>query len=339
MSLINDALKRAQQEREKSLPRRGLLQQGQPEDTAAPAPAAPVRSGLPVLTLVFGLIIGGSALAAAVAFGVFLWVQLDDRKTPPADERSPAITETRVNLDPADPASSAPAASPSSPSLVAQSNQAAVDRATGGTSPAASTTAPAPPPKATRAATTPGKEPKTVPTEPLPAEDLTPQRTTEVAAISTRSAPTPAPNEADPDEIEALRQELEALRTELAAVKTNPAPDPSATQRAGGDQPSPIRSPSTTDPPPAPRQSETAPPPAPAAANPNPEVQDYVSRASITGIRLSGASPKVVLNNRVYRLGELVLDSNPGLLIRIVDIQRTTLTFEDEHGFRYTKRF
>jgi len=157
-------------------------------------------------------------------------------------------------------------------------------------------------------------------------------------------------------EIEALRKEVEALRLELASVQVpressmQPSQSVSqegvssvqAIQEAAGDA---GRDPGLIDSEAAPVNPEMAGDDTqaavsarPSTSEPMPSVQEYVRQASVTGIRLSGPSPKVVLNNRVYRLNENVLDSQ-GIPIRIVGIERTTITFEDEYGFRYTKRF
>ena len=85
----------------------------------------------------------------------------------------------------------------------------------------------------------------------------------------------------------------------------------------------------STDPTPA------APPP-PAPNKPSPQVYALLDAMHVTGIRTSDTDPKVLMNDRVYKLNDLV-DRPTGL--RITRIASDHLTFTDGAGFEYTKTF
>jgi hypothetical protein len=54
----------------------------------------------------------------------------------------------------------------------------------------------------------------------------------------------------------------------------------------------------------------------------------------ISGIRVSPTDPKVIMNDRVFRLNDLV--DRPTQL-RLIRIDSSTLTFVDASGFEYQK--
>ena len=66
----------------------------------------------------------------------------------------------------------------------------------------------------------------------------------------------------------------------------------------------------------------------------DPAVLSYLEQARVTGVRPSPTNPKVLLNDRVYRQGEIV---DRDLLLRVTVISTQQLTFEDTRGFVYTK--
>jgi|GEM_PF-1005500 len=68
----------------------------------------------------------------------------------------------------------------------------------------------------------------------------------------------------------------------------------------------------------------------------NNAVLSYLERARVTGIRVSATDPKVLMNNRVYRLNEIV---DRDLQLRIVTIAPRELQFEDPSGHVYRKTF
>ena len=74
------------------------------------------------------------------------------------------------------------------------------------------------------------------------------------------------------------------------------------------------------------------------AASPKPSNQmiNLVENLKVTGIRAAGADSKVLMNDRVYRLYD-VIDHNQG--IRLTGIAPSALTFTDESGAVYTRQF
>jgi hypothetical protein len=68
----------------------------------------------------------------------------------------------------------------------------------------------------------------------------------------------------------------------------------------------------------------------------NPRVHEFLDALRITGIRVSDTDPKVIMNDRVFRLNDLV-DRATGL--RLTVVEPSTLTFVDQTGFEYRKNF
>lgn len=81
--------------------------------------------------------------------------------------------------------------------------------------------------------------------------------------------------------------------------------------------------------PPPPQKQNSAP-------QPNPHAQAFVDAARVIGIRASGTESKVLMNERVYRLNEVVSTT---LGLRLVEISTSRLVFEDPNGIRYTRSF
>jgi len=71
------------------------------------------------------------------------------------------------------------------------------------------------------------------------------------------------------------------------------------------------------------------------ASAPRDKIIAWLRRARITGVR-AGADGKMILNERVYTLGETV---NYALELKLVAIRPNKAFFEDADGTRYLKRF
>ena len=89
--------------------------------------------------------------------------------------------------------------------------------------------------------------------------------------------------------------------------------------------------PSCPPPPPPPRPNPNASPPAP-----DPIVVRFLDELRIAGIRASDTDPRVLMNDRIYRQGDIV-DSDTGL--RLTRIEPSRLGFEDARGAIYSKSF
>jgi hypothetical protein len=80
----------------------------------------------------------------------------------------------------------------------------------------------------------------------------------------------------------------------------------------------------------------TRPPTPSLAVERNPRIVAYVEALRVAGIRPSDTDPRVLMNDRVFRLNDVV-DRNLGLRLTAVEAQR--LVFTDEAGVDYEKRF
>ena len=87
---------------------------------------------------------------------------------------------------------------------------------------------------------------------------------------------------------------------------------------------------------PAPTAPTAEPAPAPAPALPDPRIQTFVDAIRVAGIRSSGAESKVLMNDRVYRVGDTV---DLALGIKLEAVAPDSLTFVDAHGASYKKNF
>ncbi len=166
---------------------------------------------------------------------------------------------------------------------------------------------------------------------------------TRTVAAATRAVTNPEPAPAP----------VPATKTvEAAPAKAAPAPNqalvvPTANPAPANTEPAPVRPEATTVvilPAPAP----VAPPPAPAPkvepapVRPAGPVKmdargiNFVDSIRVSGIRVSSSDSKVLMNDRVYRIGDTVEHE---LGIRLVAITSTSLTFEDDRGARYMRNF
>jgi hypothetical protein len=62
----------------------------------------------------------------------------------------------------------------------------------------------------------------------------------------------------------------------------------------------------------------------------------YIENLRVAGIRASATDSKVLMNDRVYRLGDIV-EREMGL--KLIGITSSSMTFEDERGAKYTRNF
>lgn len=275
MSLINEALKKAQKQRTGESPSLSAMPTigGERPDQIARRGKS---SGLGELLLPLGL--GGVAVALLVVGAVYFFTRKSETPAPAAS--APVVASTPA---------AAPAAQPVQPSAPVQvALQPAV------TQPVAT-----PPPIVVAAPTPPAPAPQTVSTFTVP----------NVAAS--------APATSSPEPVR-----------HTASVVTTPAPA----------APAPVVA-LTLPPAPAPQPAQPLAPTPVAAPKFEPRAINYIEGLRVTGIRVSGTDPKdskVLMNDRVYRLGSLV---DAEMALRLVGITPTALTFEDDRGARYTRLF
>ena len=78
-------------------------------------------------------------------------------------------------------------------------------------------------------------------------------------------------------------------------------------------------------------------PTAPAVARKlEPRAINFVNSIRVAGIRASASDSKVLMNDRVYRIGDTV-EAEMGL--KLTGITPNSLTFEDENGGKFTRNF
>ena len=78
------------------------------------------------------------------------------------------------------------------------------------------------------------------------------------------------------------------------------------------------------------------PPIAPAARQPELHIQLFVDAIRVMGVRSSGGESKVLMNDRVYRVNDIV---DRALVLKLVKVEPELLTFTDPNGMVYTKSF
>lgn len=84
----------------------------------------------------------------------------------------------------------------------------------------------------------------------------------------------------------------------------------------------------------APQTEPVSRPVTPASDKPDERILDYIDRLHVLGVRSSGSDSRVLMNDRVYRVNDVV---DRGLGLRLIEVQSGRLEFEDARGMRYTK--
>ncbi len=110
-------------------------------------------------------------------------------------------------------------------------------------------------------------------------------------------------------------------------------PQPPPAQAQISSTPIPASQPAIVTPKPVarPRPQPSAPP---AASIKNPAILEYIEKMVIQGVRLSGTNSKVLMDNKVYRLNSFV---NRDLKLRIISINKERIIFADYAGVQYAK--
>jgi hypothetical protein len=110
----------------------------------------------------------------------------------------------------------------------------------------------------------------------------------------------------------------------VAVVPAKPTPPPTPTPQPIVVKPVPVA---------------VAPPPAeikPAVPAANPKAEAFLETLHVTGVRMSETDPKVIMNDRIFRLNDVV-DRATGL--RLIQVSPSSLSFTDASGYVYTKSF
>ena len=73
-----------------------------------------------------------------------------------------------------------------------------------------------------------------------------------------------------------------------------------------------------------------------AKPEPNPEITAWLEQSTISGVRITSSSSKVILNNKAYMPDEIV---NMALELKILEIEPERIRFIDANGAEYIKSF
>lgn len=153
-------------------------------------------------------------------------------------------------------------------------------------------------------------------------------------ASTVASAPaTPAPATAT---TEAPKSPAPSSAIEVKAPASEPSVIASATSARPPAAEPPLLTVKTTPPEPAAATVATAPTnsgPPPAATT---KFVDAVEALRVMGIRASGSESKVLMNDRVFRIGDVV---NHDLGVKLTGVTANSLTFVDATGATYTRYF
>lgn len=167
---------------------------------------------------------------------------------------------------------------------------------------------------ATAAANTPTPpavlSPVATPAASKPAE-IAPTVQTETAKLTPLGPTAPAPSSSEA-----------SVPPTLANAAPARTPPLSSTPRAAGSPRQP------------PTVATTAPTGAP--AQPDPRIQAFIDTIKVAGIRSSGTDSKVLMNDKVFRVNDIV---DRSLNLRLIEVQTDSLTFVDENSVVYTKNF
>ncbi len=109
------------------------------------------------------------------------------------------------------------------------------------------------------------------------------------------------------------------------AAKPEPVPVAASPKPTIQARPAPVAKPRPTPAPSAPR-----------ATTQNPILVEYIEKMEIQGIRLSGTNSKVLMDNKVFRLNSII---NRDLKLRVISISKERIIFIDDAGIRYTKYY
>ncbi len=299
MSLINDALKKAQKQQD-PLSADAAAVTGSGASAVAPAGLRRGKSSGPGLERwLLGIVALVVVLVGLTVVGVLVF-----RKEGPPQIAAASRPTASTPVAPTAPAASVPA--PAAPMTAAPSPTASAPPA----APLAS--APTVAAAVPNALATPAAPMTSAPTvtsaSPAPAASSSPA--VEPPAIAAATAPTatvsaPAPAPASP-----------SVQVNLSA--SAPAPEPAPPPRAAPPEPKPV-------------------PPAASPEMPyHRRVLAFVDSLHVTGVRAAGDDSKVLMNDRVYRIGDIVEHE---LGLKLVAITSSSVTFVDGRGAKYTRNF
>lgn len=148
-----------------------------------------------------------------------------------------------------------------------------------------------------------------------------------VSASSPRTTAKPGAVGSDKRDATPVSAKTAAVRPATSAPETKSLPAPIAARELPAAAPVASPVPATATP-----VSDTP------AANPKGDerVHAFVDTIRVTGIRSSGSDSRVLMNEKVFRVNDLV---DRSLNIRLIKVEADNLTFSDANGVTYVKFF
>ena len=317
MSLINQALKKAQRERPiTSAAEQPSPVQRQPgELRPTHAETKPAYKGLQIMVGA-GILLSG--IVAAVALGIVLM------QPGPAVPEMPSEQSTGVQISipkPEAPIAKEPVSMQET--IPDEFNQSSPSEDIATTTQALVEIEPAPQPIADEV-----NQPVLPLVQEPVVESATPAPASEVFVAATAQPSTEPLEEVieSSGSSDALLPEPPASATEpTPAAPATDSPSPAITEqpvKVGGDLAEPEPSPPPDTPLPG--------------AEPNPKVLAFLESSRITGIKVAGVHSRLLMNNRVFRTDDIV---HPDTQLRIKEIASNEILFVDESGIQYRKQF
>ncbi len=147
-----------------------------------------------------------------------------------------------------------------------------------------------------------------------------------IAASPTAPSPQPIITEADNTPPEVRINLAPPPSASILPSQPDPVGSAPAGRPIGSSLPSnPVRNPIATPP-----TSPPSPPP------PDSTILALVEQMRVSGVRPSATAPRILMNDKIFQLGDIV-DRTYNL--RLIKIEERRLTFEDPAGIRYVKNF
>ena len=175
-----------------------------------------------------------------------------------------------------------------------------------------------------------------------PAKPAAPVAQAAPSAAPTPSAPTnsptpaPAPIETAPPAPTPMAPTVSVPLTTASAGQGSAATTPALPTVAASTPPA-VTAPTPIAPAPVPTNpSPTAAAPASGPAAPDERVASFVEAVRVTGIRSFGNESRVLMNERVFKVNDIV---DRLLGVKLTAVQSDSLTFTDANGVTYLKNF
>ena len=162
---------------------------------------------------------------------------------------------------------------------------------------------------------------------------VVPRATAPAVAVAAAVKPAAAGKPAAPAPAEAATIPPPGAPVEAAGKPAPPAPAPASKEPA---PPPAVKPAAPAAPPVVPPAAAAVTPEPPPPPKPNPAILVFIDNIRLSGVRSAGAESKILMNDRVYRVNDVV-DVKLGL--KLTAVQSNALTFVDEHGMVYRKSF